>query len=310
MDRAAEVSEGAGALLVQFLDHLDTVAQASPHTRTGYAHDIGLYLGFMAAHTGGPMGAAALAGVGVADLRAWMAAERRRGLGPASLARALSAVRSFHAWLATARGLDCPAMAVVRSPRQPRRLPRPVAAPDARALIAAVSAERAPWIAARDAAALTLLWATGLRIAEALSLRQHHAPLGEVLRVVGKGGRPREVPVVAVARAAVEAYRDACPYRPGPQEALFLGARGGPLNASVLQAAMAAARRALGLPATATPHALRHAFATHLLTAGGDLRAIQTLLGHASIGTTAGYLAVDAPRLARIHATSHPRGGD
>lgn len=305
----SDLSDGAADLLRRFLAQLAAVRRASPATLAAYGHDIGGYLGFMAGHTGGPMGAAALGAVSLADLRAWMAAERRRGLAPRSLARALSAVRSFHAWLALAHDIDCAALGVLQSPKVPRRLPRPIAAADARAVIAAVGIQAEPWIASRDMAALTLIWGSGLRIAEALALRQRDAPLGEVIRVTGKGDKQREVPVVPAARAAVEQYRALCPHAPAPREALFLGARGGPLSPGILQKAMAQARIALGLPATATPHALRHAFATQLLAAGGDLRAIQTLLGHAALSTTQVYVDVDASRLAAVYAAAHPRGG-
>ncbi len=165
-----------------------------------------------------------------------------------------------------------------------------------------------PWIAERDVAALTLLWGAGLRIAEALALCQRDAPLPDVLRVTGKGGKQREVPVLPAARAAVERYRALCPFGVLPDDPLFLGARGGPLNATVLQKAMRTARQALGLPATATPHALRHSFATHLLEAGGDLRAIQQLLGHASLSTTQVYTAVGQSRLLEVYERAHPRG--
>jgi integrase/recombinase XerC len=245
-----------------------------------------------------------------ADLRAWMAAARARGLSPRSLSRALSAVRGFHRWLAEAEGAEAPAALALRGPRAARRLPRPVSVEGARALIDAVDdAGRAPWVGARDAAVLTLLWGCGLRVGEALALTGADAPLPDTLRVTGKGGKQRLVPVLPAARAAVEAYRAACPMalpRDGP---LFRGVRGGALSPRLIQLAMERARAALGLPATATPHALRHAFATHLLAAGGDLRAIQDLLGHASLSTTQIYAAVDAPRLAAVHAAAHPRAG-
>jgi integrase/recombinase XerC len=181
-----------------------------------------------------------------------------------------------------------------------------VAEGDARAILDVVSAHAEPWIAARDQAALTLIWGSGLRISEALGLKQRQAPLGDVVRVTGKGGKEREVPVLPVASEAVEAYRSLCPHAPGRDDALFLGARGGALNPRLLQAAMATARMALGLPASATPHALRHAFATQLLSAGGDLRAVQELLGHASLSTTQVYTGVDEARLMEVYERAHP----
>jgi integrase/recombinase XerC len=300
-------SAGAADLLERWLAHLGAVRGRSAKTLNAYRADVASYLGFMALHTGGPMGQAALGAVGITELRAWMAARRRAGLSARSLARELSAVRGFYAWLDRTHGMSCAAIHNIRGPRLSARLPRPVAAPDARRLIAASGHHAEPWIAARDVAALTLLWGAGLRIAEALSLRQRDAPLAEVLRVTGKGARQREVPVLPAARAAVERYRALCPFAPLPDDPLFLGARGGPLSPGVLQGAMRTARQALGLPASATPHALRHSFATHLLEAGGDLRAIQQLLGHASLSTTQVYTAVDQPRLLDIYDRAHPR---
>ncbi|MFQ5566939.1 MAG: tyrosine recombinase XerC [Paracoccaceae bacterium] len=304
----AELSAGAADLLERWLAQLSAVRQRSPKTVEAYRRDVAGYLGFLAGHRGGPMGRTALGAVTLAELRAWMAAERGRGLSPRSLARALSAVRSFHRWLGAAEGIDCAAIHVVRSPKLPARLPRPVPEAGARAVVAAVSADAAPWIAARDQAALTLIWGSGLRISEALGLRQRDAPLGEVIRVTGKGAKQREVPVLPAARQAVEHYRALCPHAPGRNDALFLGARGGPLNPRALQRAMAAARMALGLPPSATPHALRHAFATQLLAAGGDLRAIQELLGHASLSSTQVYTGVDETRLMEVYDKAHPRG--
>ena len=304
----AAASAGAEDLLARWLAQLSAVGRRSPKTVEAYRHDVARYLGFMGQHRGGPMGRAALGEVTLAELRAWMAAERGRGLSARSLARALSAVRAFYKWLDAAEGIDCTAIHVLRTPKRPARLPRPVAAEGARALLDAVSADAAPWIAARDQAALTLIWGSGLRISEALGLRQRDAPLAEVVRVTGKGGKQREVPVLPAAREAVERYRALCPYAPGANAALFLGARGGPLSPRLLQKAMAAARMALGLPASATPHALRHSFATQLLAAGGDLRAVQELLGHASLSTTQVYTGVDESRLLEVYESAHPRG--
>jgi integrase/recombinase XerC len=304
-----EASAGAAELLERWLAHTGAVRGRSAKTVEAYRRDVSAYLGFMAGHTGGPMGIAALGAVTVTDLRAWMAGRRRAGLSARSLARELSAVRGFYAWLDRSHGVPCAAIHNIRAPKVAPRLPRPVAVRDARRLIAASGHHAEPWIAARDVAALTLLWGAGLRIAEALALRQRDAPLPDVLRVTGKGRKQREVPMLPAARAAVERYRELCPFGALPDDPLFLGARGGPLNAAVLQKAVRTARQALGLPASATPHALRHSFATHLLEAGGDLRAVQQLLGHASLSTTQVYTAVDQPRLLEIYQKAHPRGG-
>lgn len=301
-------SDGALALMEEWLAQLEAVRGLSPRTITAYRRDVSGYLGFLALHNGGPAGRAALGRVGTAEARAWMARERGRGLGPRSMSRALSAVKSFHAWLAEAQGIEAPAVTATRGPRVKPRLPRPVAPDAARALIAAVAAQSLePWIAARDVAVVTLLYGGGLRISEALGLRQADAPLPASLRIRGKGGRERMVPVLPAVRAAVEHYRDLCPFEPGAQAPLFLGQRGGALNPRLVQKAMAAARMQLGLPATATPHALRHSFATHLLEAGGDLRTIQELLGHASLATTQVYTGVDQVRLMEAYAAAHPK---
>lgn len=300
-------SDGAAELMGRWLTQLKAVRGASPRTVEAYGHDVSGYLGFLAGYRGGPMGRVALGEVTLAELRAWMADRRMGGLSGRSLARAQSAVRSFHRWLAEAEGIDCPSIHLIASPKRTPRLPRPVPEEGARAILDAVGDAPQPWIAVRDQAALTLIWAAGLRISEALSLRQRDAPLGETLRVSGKGGKERELPVLPAARDAVERYRALCPYAPGPDGALFLGARGGPLRPRLLQKAMAEARMALGLPASATPHALRHAFATQLLAAGGDLRAIQELLGHASLSSTQVYTAVDEARLLDVYQNAHPR---
>lgn len=292
----------------------DWLAQAraidgkSPATVTAYGADVTGFLRFLAAYRGEPVPRRALAEVGSREVRAWMASERGDGLGARSLARAISAVKAFYRWLSDHDGFDASAVLSVKAPRFQPPLPRPVAAEAARAMIGTVEAQaRDGWVAARDAAVLTLLWGCGLRISEALGLKRGDAPLGEVLRITGKGGKTRIVPVLPTARAAVDRYLALCPYPQGPGDALFLGARGGPLNARQIARAMELARMTLGLPASATPHALRHSFATHLLNAGGDLRAIQELLGHASLSTTQAYTAVDEARLLDVYAAAHPR---
>ncbi len=303
-----EAAAGAEALLALWLAQLAAVRGASPRTITAYQRDVSGFLGFLSLHWGGPAGRARLSEVGVTDIRAWMARERERGLSARSLARSLSAVKSFYAWLAEAHGVEAPAVTATRGPRRKARLPRPVSAEAAKDLIATIELQSLKsWVGARDMAVATVLYGCGLRISEALGLTQGDAPLGEALRITGKGGRERIVPVLPVARRAVETYRSLCPYAPGPEAPLFLGARGGPLNPRLVQGAMAGARRQLGLPATATPHALRHSFATHLLEAGGDLRTIQELLGHASLATTQVYTGVDQVRLMASYMAAHPK---
>lgn len=294
--------------LEDWLAHLTALDGAAPKTVLAYGADLRGFLSFIAAHQGGAGGMAHLAAVTAADLRAFLAAERDRGVSARSLARVMSSIRSFYRWLSDREGFDATVILAARSPRFRRTLPRPLSEDAARAMIDRVEAQAdAAWIAARDAAVLTLLWGCGLRISEALALTGADAPLPEVLRIRGKGGRERLVPVLAAATRAVNDYLRLCPHpqdRTGP---LFRGARGGALNPRLVAKAMETARAGLGLPATATPHALRHSFATHLLAAGGDLRTIQELLGHASLSTTQAYTAVDAARLMEVYDAAHPR---
>jgi integrase/recombinase XerC len=302
------VNAAAAALLQRWLAALSGARGASPKTIEAYRRDVSGWLGFLARHRGAAVALNALGAIQTADLRAWMAARRADGVSARTLSRELSAVRGFHRWLAEAEGVEAHAVAAQRGPKAPRRLPRPVEPAAARALIAAVEgAAHEPWVGARDAALLTLLWGCGLRISEALSLTGAQSPLPETLMITGKGGKQRIVPVLPAARKAVADYVAVCPHPMTRDAPLFMGVRGGPLNPRIAQGAMAQARMALGLPATATPHALRHAFATHLLSAGGDLRAIQQLLGHASLSTTQVYAAVDQARLGAVHAAAHPR---
>jgi integrase/recombinase XerC len=306
-DRFA-ISQGGRDALAGWLDHIRALDGAAENTVEAYRADVAGFLAFMAGHHGGGQGRAALARVGLSDMRAWMAHERSRGVGPRSLARALSAVKSFYRWLSERDGFDATAVLSTRSPKFTRKLPRPVSRDAAREVIETAGTQaRTGWIGARDAAVITLLYGCGLRISEALALQGRDAPLGEVLRIRGKGGKERIVPVLPAARAAVAAYLALCPHPHEANAPLFRGARGAALNPRLVQKAMEAARLQLGLPATATPHAMRHSFATHLLNAGGDLRAIQELLGHASLSTTQAYTAVDTARLMEVYEASHPR---
>ncbi|SFK81305.1 tyrosine recombinase XerC [Shimia haliotis] len=301
-------SPAAQDALDHFLTHTATLAGASENTILAYRRDITGYLAFMTLHKGAQQGIGPLMQISVPDMRSWMAFERGDGLSARSLARKLSAVKSFYRWLADREGFDPTAVLSTRAPKFQTKLPRPLAEDAAKAVIDTVEVQaREDWVGARDTAVVTLLYGCGLRISEALGLTGEDVPLPTSLRIVGKGGKERVVPVIDAAREAVEAYLRLCPVEISADMALFRGVRGGPLGARAVQKVMEQTRMQLGLPATATPHAMRHSFATHLLTAGGDLRAIQELLGHASLSTTQAYTQVDTARLMEVYNKAHPK---
>ncbi len=294
--------------LARWLQHLRALDGASDQTVEAYGRDLRGFLGFLSQHHGAGEGVGALDALPHTDLRAWMAAERGRGLSARSLARSLSAVKNFLGWLSQQNGFDATSALSARGPKFRRKLPRPLTIEGAQGVLSDIGAYASQdWIGARDTAVVTLLYGCGLRISEALGLTGAAHPLPEVLRIRGKGDKDRLVPVLPVARDAVAEYLRLCPYGVEKDAPLFRGARGGALNPRLIAKAMEQTRLRLGLPATATPHALRHSFATHLLGAGGDLRAIQELLGHASLSTTQAYTAVDAARLMEVYEQSHPR---
>lgn len=304
----AAISGGATDALNDWLTTIKALNNAADNTIEAYHTDLLGYLAFITNHFGDATGLAPLKQVKVTDMRAWMAHERSRGVSARSLARALSAVKSFYRWLAERDGFDPTVVLSARSPRFQKKLPRPLAVDAARAMIDTVELQtEKPWVGTRDVAVITLLYGCGLRISEALSLTGADAPLPDVLRITGKGNKTRIVPVIDPARTAVARYIRACPHQITPDGPLFRAVRGGPLRPRAIQKAMETTRMQLGLPATATPHAMRHSFATHLLGAGGDLRAIQELLGHASLSTTQAYTAVDAARLMEVYDKTHPR---
>ncbi len=296
-----------------WLTHLADERRLSAHTLEAYARDLRQFLWFLAGHFGAAPDLVALAALTPGDIRAFLAQRRRDGAGGATLSRQLAALRTFARFLKVREMGDIAALALVRGPKAKRAIPKALTDVGARDIIdgADLAHGEAPlerWIAARDAALLTLLYGCGLRISEALGLSRAEAPLAEgALTVIGKGGKARRVPVLAVVAESISAYLDLCPYGADAADPLFYGARGGPLSPRIPQLLMQRTRRALGLPETATPHALRHSFATHLLAGGGDLRAIQELLGHASLSTTQIYTHVDAARLVKAYAEAHPR---
>jgi integrase/recombinase XerC len=303
-----DLNTSCDAALSDWLDYLAGEKRYSPKTLESYGRDVSAFLEFQAAHCGARLTLDALGNLKATDFRAWLADRRRDGVTARSLARFLSSVRSFYRYLEQRRGIACAAIGLVETPRIPRSLPKPVSIEAARDMIAETgSREKADWIAARDEAVLLLLYGCGLRISEALALTASDLPLGEMLRVTGKGQKTRLVPVLPAVRKAMDRYIGLCPFTPEPSDPVFRAVRGGVLGARAIQDLVVNLRSRLGLPASATPHALRHSFATHLLAGGGDLRTIQELLGHASLSTTQGYAAVEGAHLTAVHAAAHPR---
>jgi integrase/recombinase XerC len=300
----------AQGAIVAWLAYLNHERRSAPRTLEAYGDAVRRYVNFLEQHRGEALTAKAMGEVGAADLRAFLASRRRgpKPLSPRSLSQTLSAVRAFHRWLDRRLDIGNSAIALVRGPRVAPGVPRPVSEDQAIGLIAepALDPDREDWEVARDQALITLLYGCGLRISEALSLNRGDAPLGETIRITGKGGKTRIVPILPLVRQAIDAYVAALPIPIPPAEPLFRAKRGGPYSPRHAQAMMQLLRGRLGLPASATPHALRHSFATHLLGAGADLRSIQELLGHASLSTTQRYTQVDAEALLSAYSKAHP----
>ena len=293
-----------------WLAHLAQERRASPRTIEAYGFAGRRYLSFLETYRGGPASLSDMGALSAGEIRAWLAHLRsgEHPLSPRSLSQALSAIRTFHRFLDLRLNTPNPALALVRGPRVKPSAPRPVTEDQAMGLIAepALDPDRDDWEVARDQAVLTLLYGCGLRISEALSLIRADAPLSDTIRITGKGSKTRIVPVLPAVRTAIEAYLAQLPFILSPKDALFRAKRGGPLSPRHVQATVQALRGRLGLPDTATPHALRHSFATHLLGAGADLRSIQELLGHASLSTTQRYTDVDAASLLAAYNGAHP----
>ena len=306
-DASAGLTHPAQALAAQWGSYLRHDRRRSPHTVRAYVATAHRLIQFLGRYRGEEIAPNGLLDLCAADLRAFLADRRGEGLGASSAARELSGARAFLSYAAEQQGRHAQ-LPRTRAPKRPRTLPRP-AAPDEAVELAENAAEAAsePWIGARDLAILLLLYGAGLRVAEALSLAAAALPIGQTLRVTGKRAKTRVVPIVPAVREAIDEYVRQCPYPLSGDAPLFRGARGGPLNPDLVRRAVAAARRRLGLPDTLTPHALRHSFATHLLARGADLRALQELLGHASLSSTQIYTAVDAARLLDVYRHAHPR---
>ncbi len=304
--------ELAGAV-ERWLEHLGAERRYSPKTLEAYGRDVRQWLGFLAEHLGKKLTLADLEQLEPRDVRAFLAARRAAGLTGRSLMRTLAGTRSFARHLERNGKGAVGALSAVRSPKLPKTLPKPLAVSAAKRIVETelrAGEDREPWILARDAAVLALLYGSGLRISEALALERHEVPepgQGDAIVVTGKGNKTRMVPVLQQVLGLIADYVAICPYGLAAEDPLFVGAKGGRLSPRIVQLAMAGLRGALGLPQTATPHALRHSFATHLLARGGDLRAIQELLGHASLSTTQIYTEVDAERLIEIYRNAHPR---
>jgi integrase/recombinase XerC len=306
-------SAEVAADVVAWLTHLKSERRMSGKTCEAYARDIRQFLAFMAEHLGGPVTRRALAHLAPQDIRAFMAARRADGIGGRSLSRVLAGTRSFGRFLERAGRGKIGALFAVRAPKVAKTLPKPLAVAAATRVTDSelrAGEDRETWILARDAAVLGLLYGSGLRISEALGLKRADVPApgaGDAITVTGKGNKQRMVPVLPQVLALVADYVALCPATLPAEGPLFIGAKGGPLSPRIVQLAMAQLRGALGLTESATPHALRHSFATHLLAQGGDLRAIQELLGHASLSTTQVYTAVDSERLLEVYRSAHPR---
>jgi integrase/recombinase XerC len=295
-----------------WLAYIGTERQLAAKTSEAYERDVSQFLAFLAVRLNRLPDMPQLLALQARDVRAFLAARRGEGVGSRSLSRTLSALRMFYKFLERRGYGKNDAIRAVALPKLPHSVPKPLTAPKATALVDGAdiaSADQPEWIVARDTAVLALLYGSGLRISEALSLKRKDAPIKgrDMLRVTGKGSKTRVVPVLPIAREAVELYLKLCPMGLGSEDPLFIGAHGKQLSPRIIQLRIAKARAVLGLPETATPHALRHSFATHLLGAGADLRSIQELLGHASLSTTQGYTEVDREHLLKTYRSAHPR---
>lgn len=307
------MARSAESLKQEWLSALAHERRVSPHTLRAYGDDLSRFLTFLREHLGGAVDERALAGLATADIRAFITRRRRENLGPRGVQRAIAAIRSFFRYLAKAEILDNPAPRAIRTPRTPKTLPRPLSERDAKRALAEAGQkdetnEREPaWIAARNVALLTLLYGAGLRISEALSLKREDVPLGDSIVILGKGRKERTVPILPAISQAIDDYVTQRPVSGDTDAPLFLSRRGNPMGAREAQSLMQNLRSRLGLSERATPHALRHSFASHLLDGGADLRSVQELLGHASLSTTQTYTKIETRKLMETYRKAHPR---
>lgn len=308
-DRDLNESERLDAVLTIWLDHLVHEKGAAANTRVAYGRDLAQFSSFLARRLGQVPRVSDLEALDQRTFRAFLAERRKNGVESRSLSRTMSALRSFFAWLERREIAKNRSVLQVQMPKKPHGVPKPLTVEKAQAAVGSGIAGKVDWIAARDSAVLLLLYGCGLRISEALDITRKDAPVDgrDSLHIKGKGGRERLVPVIPIVQEAIADYLTLCPYALHAEEPMFLGAKGGPLSPRIIQLTMKRLREQLGLPDTATPHALRHSFATHLLAAGADLRQIQELLGHASLSTTQIYTEVDRERLIAVYDAAHPR---
>jgi len=294
--------------LTQWQDELSSLRRLSDKTLVAYDRDVEQMFSFFASHIGGPVTAKSLREFTPADWRAFLSSRRQTGVGNATMARGLSGIKSFFSFLEKEGHAPADSLAAIKAPKKKQTLPKALTAIDAKQLVEQGDImDEEPWIAARDVAVMALCYGAGLRISEALALTSNDLDDQNTLRINGKGGKVRMVPILATIREAITDYQERCPYHPDSDDPLFRGARGGPLSPRLVQLKMQKLRSAFGLPNSATPHALRHSFATHLLAGGGDLRSIQELLGHASLSTTQIYTKVDTAQLMDAYLKAHPR---
>ncbi len=309
----SSAGEDMNAALARWFDHLAEERRMSQNTLSAYARDVGFFFDFLAEHLGSAATVAHLQALQPADFRAFLAMRKKKGASNRTVARLLSSLRSLFGYLERAGLAKCTALNAVRTPKVPHGLPKPLSIADAVALTDELEREvetTRAWVKARDAAVFLLLYGSGLRISEALALQVRDVPTldgEETLRITGKGMKTRIVPILPEVRSAIHRYMDLAPEALSADGPLFVGVRGGSLNPRIVQLSMQRLRAALALPESATPHALRHSFATHLLEAGGDLRTIQELLGHASLSSTQIYTEVNSERLMDVHRNAHPR---
>lgn len=302
------INADTAGIIQRWRRYLESERRVSKHTLESYGRDLGTFLNFISQYKGEQLTPAILSCLAVRDFRAFLAKRRTDDLSPASIARTLSSIRNFYRYLARAEGIENDAIDAVQAPKVPHRIPRPLSEEAARSAMEIMpDLATDDWTGARDVAVISLLYGCGLRISEALSLNGKDIPHSDTMRIKGKGGKERVVPVLPVVRDAIASYAAICPFNITNDTPLFVGKRGGRLNARIVQSAMQSVRTALALPATATPHALRHSFATHLLSRGGDLRTIQELLGHSDLKATQIYTEVDSARIRDVYDQAFKR---